>query len=337
MNISRLITTVDTHTAGQPTRIVTAGLPPLPGATIAEKRQFFSDHLDGLRRFLTQEPRGHSTMHVAVLTTPTQPQADIAAIIMNSFGCLNMCGHGMLGVVTALVELGLVTVTEPVAELTFETLGGLIPLQLHVSGGAVQSITFCNLPAFAYRHNLSLNVPSLGDLTVDVDYGGLWFVVVEARQLGLAVESTHIDQLLHLGAIIRNAVNEQVEIIHPATGQREQAELTLFAGLPTQPHAHGKSLVCMGRHIFDRSPGGAGTSARMVNLWAKGQLQLGQEFIHESIIGATFRGRLVAETMLGAQKAVIPEITGRAFITGMHQFVLTADDPLVEGFSVGGP
>lgn len=337
MNVTRLITTVDTHTAGQPTRIITSGLPPLPGASMAEKRQFFSDHLDGVRRFLTQEPRGHSTMHVAVLTTPTRPEAGIAALIMNSFGFLNMCGHGMLGIITALVELGMVTVVEPVTELTFETLGGLIPLRVNVSGGTVQSITFRNLPALAYRHDMVIEVPPLGQVTVDVDYGGLWYAVVEAAQLGVEVDPAQIDELLRLGVLIRDALNEQIKIVHPASGQRERVDLTLFTGPPSHPEAHSRGLVTMGRHIFDRSPGGTGTSARMVNLWGKGQLALGQEFVHESIIGTIFRGRLVEEAQIGGYTAVIPEITGRAFITGLHQFVVTADDPLVEGFLVGGP
>jgi proline racemase len=337
MDVVRLITTVDTHTAGEPTRIVTAGLPPLPGDTMAAKRDFFAAHHDDVRRFLTQEPRGHSAMHVAVLTPPTQPQADVAGLIMNSFGFLNMCGHGTLGVVTALVELGLVPVTEPVTRLTFETLGGLIPLQIEVSGRTVQNITFRNLPAFAYRHDVVLEVPSVGKVTVDVVYGGLWYVVVEAAQVGLRVDSAHIDELLRLGVVIREALNDQVEVYHPATSQRERVDLALFVGPPDHPNAHGKGLVTMGQHIFDRSPGGTGTSARLVHLWSKGQLPLGQEFVHESIIGTLFRGRLVEETTIGSQKAVIPEISGRAFITGMHQFVLTAADPLAEGFLVGGP
>lgn len=337
MDAVRLITTVDTHTAGQPTRIVTAGLPPLPGATMAEKRDFFVAHLDSLRRFLTQEPRGHSTMHVAVLTTPTQPEADIAGLIMNSFGFLNMCGHGTLGIVTALVELGMIPAVEPITRLTFETLGGLIPLEVEVAGRTVKNITFRNLPAFANRHDLALDVPSLGQITVDVVYGGLWYVVVEAAQVGIPLDSAHIDDLLHAGVVIRNALNEQLQVTHPLTRQPERLDLTLFVGPPDHPLAHSKGLVTMGRHIFDRSPGGTGTSARMVHLWAKGQLQLGEEFVHESIIGTIFRGRLIEETMVGSQKGVVPEISGRAFVTGLHQFVLTADDPLAEGFLVGGP
>jgi proline racemase len=337
MDVIHLITTVDTHTAGEPTRIVTAGLPELRGASMADKRDYFEAHLDHVRRFLTQEPRGHSAMHVAVLTSPTQPQADIAGLIMNAFGFLNMCGHGTLGVVTALVELGLVPVTEPVTQLTFETLGGLIPLQVEVSGRTVRNITFRNLPAFAYRHNIALDLPELGQVTVGVVYGGLWYVVVEAVQVGRPLNSAHIDEWLRLGVVIRKALNEQIEVRHPATGQLERVDLTLFIGPADNPAAHGKGLVTMGQHIFDRSPGGTGTSARMVHLWAKGQLQLGEEFVHESIIGTLFRGRLVEETTIGSQKAVIPEISGCAFITGLHQFVLTADDPLAEGFLVGGP
>lgn len=337
MDAIRLISTVDTHTAGEPTRVVTAGLPPLPGATMAAKRDYFATHLDSVRRFLTQEPRGHSAMHVAVLTTPTQSEADAAGLIMNSFGFLNMCGHGTLGVITALVELGLIPVTEPVTHLTFETLGGLIPLEVEVTGRTVKNITFRNLPAFSYRHNITLDLPRLGQVTVDVVYGGLWYGVVEAAQVGLPLDSAHIDELLRLGVVIRRALSEQLEVRHPTTGQPERIELTLFTGPPDHPDAHGKGLVTMGQHIFDRSPGGTGTSARMVHLWAKGQLPLGQEFIHESIIGTLFRGRLVEEMTIGSQPAVIPEISGRAFITGMHQFVLTADDPLAEGFLVGGP
>jgi proline racemase len=337
MDVVRLISTVDTHTAGEPTRIVTAGLPPLPGATMAAKRDYFAAHHDDVRRFLTQEPRGHSAMHIAILTSPTQPQADAAGLIMNSFGFLNMCGHGTLGVVTALVELGLVPVTEPATWLTFETLGGLIPLQIEVSGRVVQNITFRNLPAFTFRHDISLEIPAIGSVTVDVVYGGLWYAVVEAAQIGLRVDSAHIDELLRMGVVIRAALNEQIGVYHPATGLRERVDLTLFVGPPDHPSAHGKGLVTMGQHIFDRSPGGTGTSARLVQLWGKGQLELGQEFVRESIIGTLFRGRLVEETSIGSQKAVIPEISGRAFITGMHQFVLTADDPLAEGFLVGGP
>lgn len=337
MDALRLISTVDTHTAGEPTRIITAGLPSLPGETMAAKRDYFAAHLDHVRLFLTQEPRGHSAMHVAVLTPPTRPEADVAGLIMNAFGYLNMCGHGTLGVVTTLVELGLVPVTEPVTQLTFETLGGLIPLQVEVAGRTVKNITFRNLPAFAYRHNIDLNLPGLGQITVDVVYGGLWYAVVEATQVSLPLDSIHIDELLRLGVVIREALNSQVEVRHPATGQPERVELTLFIGPPDHPDAHGKGLVTMGQHIFDRSPGGTGTSARMVHLWSKGQLLLGQEFVHESIIGTLFRGRLVEETSIGSQPAVIPEISGRAFITGMHQFVLTADDPLTEGFLVGGP
>lgn len=337
MEITRLIQTVDTHTAGEPTRIITSGLPPLPGATMEEKRQFFAARLDHVRRFLTQEPRGHSAMHLAVLTPPTQPQADAAALIMNAFGFLNMCGHGTLGVITALVELGMVPVTRPVTHLTFETLGGLIPLRVDMAAGSVRSITFRNLPAFSYRHDILLEVPSLGHLRVDVAFGGLWYVVVEAGQLGLSVKPGHIDELLQAGSLIRAALNEQVEVRHPETGQRERVDLTIFVGPADNPQAHGKNVVTMGRHIYDRSPGGTGTSARMANLWARGKLQLGQEFVHESIIGTTFRGRLVEETVIGDQQAAIPEITGRAFITGLHQFVLTAADPLTEGFLVGGP
>lgn len=336
MQIQRLIHTVDTHTAGEPTRIVTGGLPPLPGATMAEKRHYFATHLDHIRRLLTQEPRGHTAMHVAVLTPPTHPEADVAGLIMNAFGFLNMCGHGTLGVATALVELGLVPVTEPVTRLTFETLGGLIPLEIEVAGQTARNITFRNLPAFADRLDFPLDVPDVGRLTVDVVFSGLWYVVVEATQVGLSVDSAHIDELLRLGALIRAALNDTSTVRHPATGQTEPVELTLFVGPPEHPTAHGKNVVTMGRHIFDRSPGGTGTSARLVQLWAKGELPLGQPYVNESIIGTLFQGRLVEEVTVGQQAAVIPEISGRAFITGLHQFVLAADDPLTEGFLVGG-
>lgn len=337
MKVKRLIQTVDTHTAGEPTRIITGGLPPLPGQTMEEKRQYFAANLDHVRRFLTQEPRGHSAMHMAVLTTPTHPQADAAALIMNAFGFLNMCGHGTLGVVVALLELGMLPKTEPVTRLTFETLGGLIPLKVEVKDGLAQAITFRNLPAFSYRQDVLLDVPGLGQVTVDIVFGGLWYAVVEARQLGLAVDPNQIDDLLRLGALIRDALNAQVEVRHPATDRRERVDLTIFVGPPQHPQAHARNVVTMGRHIYDRSPGGTGTSARMVNLWSRGKLKPGEEFVHESITGTLFRGRLVEETTIGGQKAVIPEITGQAYITGMHQFVLTENDPLAEGFLVGGP
>jgi proline racemase/trans-L-3-hydroxyproline dehydratase len=302
-----------------------------------EKRHYFATNLDQVRQLLTQEPRGHAAMHLAVLTSPTRPDADAAALIMNASGFLNMCGHGTLGVATVLVELGMVKVIEPVTHLNFETLGGLIPLHIEVAEGTVKNITFRNLPAFSYRQDVPIEVPSIGPLQVDVVYGGLWYVVVEATRVGLAVSPEHIDELLQLGSVIRSALNQQLELFHPQTGRREPAELTLFVGPADRPDAHGKNVVTMGHHIYDRSPGGTGTSARMVNLWARGRLRLGEEFVNESIIGTTFRGRLVEETWLGAQKAVVPEISGRAYITGTHQFMLTADDPLSLGFLVGGP
>lgn len=337
MDFVHSITTVDYHTAGEPTRIVTDGLPPLPGATMAEKRAYFAERLDHVRRFLTQEPRGHSAMHVAVLTTPTHPAADAAALIMNSFGYLNMCGHATVAVATALIERGLVPAVEPVTDLCIETLGGLIPFRVEVSRGRVRDVTFRNLPAIAYQEDVTIQVPELGPLSVDIAYGGLWYVIVEAEALNLSVSSGNIDELLRLGVLIRDALNEQVTVRDPETGERVRVDLTLYVGPATHPDAHGKNVVTMGRHIFDRSPGGTGTSARMVNLWARGKLRLGEEYVHESIIGTLLRGRLVEEIKIGDYTGAIPEISARAFITGLHQFVITEDDPLQEGFSVGGP
>lgn len=336
MRLRRMITTVDTHTAGEPTRIITGGLPPLHGATMADKRRFFETHFDDVRRLLTQEPRGHTAMHIAVLTAPSHPDADAAALIANAFGYLNMCGHGTLGVATALVELNMVPVTEPVTHIIFETLGGIIPLDVAVVDQTIQHITFRNLPAFSYRQGVEIEVPAVGSLSVDIVYGGLWYVIVEAEHVGLRVDSEHIDDLLRMGRVVREAVNRQVDVRDPETDAPVRVDLTLFTGPPDHPDAHARNVVTMGQRIYDRSPGGTGTSARMIALWASGKLQLGEDFVHESIVGTLFRGRLVEETMVAGIPGAIPEITGQAYITGFHQFVLDADDTLSDGFLVGG-
>jgi len=332
LRFNRVISTVDTHTAGEPTRIVVSGIPKVRGKTLGEKIEYLRNELDFVRSAIMREPRGHNDMFGAIITEPTIPEADLGVIFTDCGGYLTGCGHGSIGVATVAVELGWVKATEPSTTVLLDTPSGLVKANVHVQNGGVKGVTIRNVPSFLYEPNVQLSVPSLGDVRLDISFGGNFFALVNAGQLGIKIDPANTERLIDIGIKIKTAINEEVKVNHPLLKYINKVELVELYGKPTHPEAHSKNIVVFGVGQADRSPCGTGTSARMAELHTKGKLKLNEEFVYESIAGTIFRGKLVEETRVGRFKAVVPEITGNAYITGLNQLVLDPDDPLKHGF-----
>jgi len=335
MRFNRLISTIDTHTAGEPTRNIIGGIPPIPGRTMGDKMLYLRDNMDELRTMLMFEPRGHSVMSGTILTEPCQPEADIGVIYIEVGGYLPMCGHDTVGVGTALVEAGILPVTEPVTEVTLDTPAGLVHLKISVEDQVARSVTFANIPSFLYRSDVVVDVPELGELVMDIAYGGNFYAILPAQSVGIPIRPENAGELVRAGKAIRAAVNAQLEVQHPERPYITGLTHVEFYGPPTRADAHCQNAVVIPPGAIDRSPCGTGTSAKVATLYARGELGLGEEFGHESIIGTLFRARALEETDVAGYTAVVPEITGSAYVTGIHQFVVDPADPLKEGFLLG--
>lgn len=335
VQFTRIISTVDSHTAGEPTRIVVGGLPSLPGATMAEKMAYARNKLDDLRRFLLLEPRGRQDMYGAILTTPTDPQADFGLIFMNTQQYTTMCGHAVIGAATTLVETGMVEAVEPETTVTFDTPVGLVRTRIQIAAGRVREVSFDNTPVFAYQLDARLSVRGLGDVLADIVYSGGFFALIRAQRTGLELVPANVEALIDLGIRIRDAARSQLSVRHPTQPFTELIDCVEFFG-PAERQAdgalHARNTVILGNRTVDRSPCGTGTCARMAELHARGELKLGEGFVSESIIGTRFMGRIVGETKVGEFNAILPRVSGRAHLTGLHQFVLDPDDPFPHGF-----
>ncbi|MFC5721635.1 proline racemase family protein [Streptomyces gamaensis] len=323
---------VDSHTEGMPTRVVTGGVGVIPGATMAERRLHFIEHLDHLRTLLMYEPRGHAAMSGAILQPPTRPDADIGVLYIEVSGVLPMCGHGTIGVATVLVETGLVAVTEPVTTVRLDTPAGLVSAEVRVRGGAAASVTFTNVPAFCAGLDRTARVPGYGTVGYDLAFGGNFYAFVELDALGLPFDRSRKDEILAAGLALMDAVNASPDRpVHPE--QPAVAGLKhVYLAAPGSDARRSRHAMAVHPGWFDRSPCGTGTSARMAQLHARGSLPLGQDFVNESLIGTEFTGRLTARTTVGGQPAVVPAVTGRAWITGTAQYFLDPDDPFPGGF-----
>lgn len=323
---------MDTHTSGEATRIITGGLPVLKGSTMMEKKQYFLSHYDNIRRTCMLEPRGHANMFGAVITEPTDPNCDYGVIFLDGGGCLNMCGHGTIGVSTALVELGMVEVSEPYTNLRLETPAGPVAVRVRVENGRAIEVTFRNVPAFVYQKDVSVEVPGLGAITLDIAFGGSFFGIVHKDQLGIdELTPANLPGIVPKALALRESLNRQVEICHPLLDITE-VDLIEIYGPPKDPDADVQNTVVFGQGQVDRSPCGTGTCAKLAVLTAKGKLELGQEFVHESILGTTFRARALERTRVGAYDAIVPEITGSAYITGFNDLLMDELDPFKNGF-----
>jgi proline racemase len=331
MRSRRIIHTVESHTEGMPTRVVTGGVGVLPGATMAQRREHVMTRQDELRTLLMYEPRGHGAMSGAILQPPTRPDADMGVVYIEVSGCLPMCGHGTIGVATVLVETGLVEVHEPVTTVRLDTPAGLVVADVAVRDGRAENVTLTNVPSFAVSLDAKVDVPGFGLVSYDLAFGGNFYAIVSLDSLGLPFDRGAKQQLLDAALAIMAAINETARPVHPLDPDINGCHHVYLAA-PGSDARHSRHAMAIHPGWFDRSPCGTGTSARMAQLHARGELPLHTEFVNESFLGTRFVGRLLGETTVGDRPAVVPSFTGRAWLTGTAQYFLDPDDPFPAGF-----
>lgn len=338
MKTSKVISAIDTHTAGEAARLIIGGVTKFPGKTMAEKRSYFEKEKDDLRQALMLEPRGHKNMFGAFICEPVNEESDYGIIFMDSGGYLNMCGHNTIAAMTAAVETGWVDVEEDAKEVkvTQDTPAGTVSgkVQLDESYSA-KSVSFNNVPSFLYKENVKVNVPDLGEIYLDISFGGSFFAIVSVDELNLDISPENTSRLVTVGMAIKEAVNEQLEIQHPILSHIKTVDLVEIYGPAKNETANYQNVVIFGDGQVDRSPCGTGTSAKLATLYAKGELAVGEKFIYESILGTLFEGEIVEETVVGDYKAIVPQISGSAYIFGFNTFLIDPKDPLRNGFVLG--
>ncbi len=346
MRLSNLITAIDVHACGEPGRVITGGVLDVPGESMFEKRLHFERHLDHIRRRMLREPRGYPGLCCNVIMPPTHPEADAGFIIMEQSEYPAMSGSNAICVTTALIETGMVPVKEPVTRLKLEAPAGLIEVEASVKNGKCESVTVENVPAFVANLDAEIEVPTLGKVTVDVAFGGMWFVIADAQQLNIAIESDNAAEIARVGEMLRAAAAEQLPVTHPENPEIRNVSIAQLSAPATAAGVSRKNAVVIStgeldwarpetwRGVLDRSPCGTGTCARMATLFARGELKLGEEFHHQGILDTVFTGRLLRETSVGNQPAVVPSLTGSGWIYGLSQYVVDDSDPFPEGFTV---
>lgn len=333
MKFKRMITTVDSHTCGMPVRMVEGGIPNIPGKTMVEKRNFVKDNLQFLKS-LVYEPRGHSNMLVCILTPPCNDKAQFGLLFISPAGFLNMCGHGIMGVSVIVVEMGIIEPIEPVTEIAIDTLAGIIKSKVYIQEGKCKSVAFQNVPSFLYKTE-NVITSTFGEIPVDISYGGQFYGIVEAEHLGLEnLKMNKVNKIIEICMEIKKSINNQIKIQHPTIPYMTKVNNVEICVKPENNNANVKTLVTSHYGRLDRSPCGTGTSARMASLFSKGKLSLGEIYVTESIIGSLFYGKLIKKVKVGDFTAVIPEISGTSFITGINQFIIDEDDPFKFGFEV---
>jgi len=331
MKIERIINTVDSHTAGAPTRVITGGLPQIPGDSMAEKMVYFQENLDYIRTTIIHEPRGHRGMIGAVLLPAARKEADFGVFYLDMEGCNNMCGHGTIGVCTTLIKIGWIPTSEPETKVVLDTPAGLVTTRVHIENGDVLSACLINVVSFLSAENVSISVPS-GKISVDVAFGGNFFILVNAQDLRLDIIPENIPEFIRYAGLIADSVNKAVKVVHPEKKHIKNVRFVYFYGPPSNQQADSKSLAVDGGGNVDRSPCGTGTSARMAALHAHGKLSLDETFRTESVSGTLFHGKVIKQKKIGQFLGIVPEITASAYITGFHQFVIESSDPLKQGF-----
>lgn len=325
---------IDGHTCGNPVRVVAAGGPALEGADMSEKRQHFLREFDWIRKGLMFEPRGHDMMSGSILYPPHHPDNDVAVLFIETSGCLPMCGHGTIGTVTIALEQGLVQPKNP-GFLRLETPAGLVKVSYTQQGNKVTSVKLVNVPSFLSKEAITVTSDVLGELIIDVAYGGNFYAIVDPQPNFLGIENYSADQLIAYSRQLRITINQQYTFVHPQNPTIQGCSHVLWTGKVLHPDSDGRNAVFYGDKAIDRSPCGTGTSARMAQWFAKGKLVAGDSFIHESIIGSTFTGTIEGITQVGKFSAIIPGIEGWAKIYAHNIITIDAeDDPYAFGFQV---
>jgi 4-hydroxyproline epimerase len=324
---------IDGHTAGNPVRLVVGGAPLLQGASMSARRQDFLTRFDWIRTGLMNEPRGHDMMSGGFLYPPTLEDSDAGILFIETSGCLPMCGHGTIGIVTFALEHGLITPREP-GRLRLEVPAGVIDVTYKSDGDKIASVKITNVPAFVAAEGIEIEVPDFGPLTIDVAYGGNFYAIVEPQGAYTGLDDMGAARLLHLSPIVRRLVQDRLEPAHPLDATIRGVSHVLWADQPKSNAAHGRNAVFYGDRAIDRSPCGTGTSARLAHLTAKGRLKPGEPFVHESYIGSRFFGRVDAVIELAGRPAVTPSIEGTAISTGFNTIWIDQKDEFWRGFTV---
>jgi len=327
------ITTLDTHTGGEPFRVITGGFPELPGDTILARRRYAKEHLDHLRTALMFEPRGHADMYGCIVTPPVTPEADIGILFMHNEGYSTMCGHGIIAITKVVLETGYLPMTAPVTTVKIDTPAGLVTAHARIGGGQVQSVYFHNVPSFVLALDETVEVPGLGRVRYDLAFGGAFYAYVQAPEVGLSCTPAHFRRLIETGMAIKRAIMASRPMPHPFEEDLSFLYGVIFVGPPQDGRgAHSRNVCIFAEGEVDRCPTGTGVSGRLAIHHAQGEIGLDEPIIVESIIGSRFTGRIVETTTFGPHPAIIPEVTGTAHITGRHEFLIDPADPLRDGF-----
>lgn len=347
MHISKMIQAIDLHAGGEPGRVIVGGVLDVPGETMFAKMRYLATEGDDLRKRMLREPRGYPAANCNLILPPTRPEADAGFVIMEQIEYPPMSGTNTICVTTALIETGMVEAKEPVTELVLESPAGLLTVVAEVSGGKVKRVTFENVPAFAVHIDAPIEVPNLGTVTVDVAYGGMFYVIADADSVGVSLTPDRAGEITRIGEMIKAAAREQLPCTHPENPEISGVTIGVISGPPTHPDATLKNAAIVSTGALDwdrpatwtgaldRSPCGTGTCAKMAALYAKGELALDQDFHHEGILGTIFTGRLVRKAQVGEYEAVVPTLSGSAWVTGLAQYVVDPQDPFPNGFTVG--
>lgn len=331
MKAHKVFTTIDTHTGGNPTRTLISGLPELKGSTMSEKMLYMKKEYDWIRKLLMNKPRGHDVMSGVLLTDPCHPEADLGVIYIETGGYLPMCGHDTIGVCTALIETGIIEAKEPVTTLKLDTPAGVVEVEIRVENGKAKEVSFCNVPAFLLRR-VSVDVEGIGKVKADIAYGGNFYAIIDAKSIGIELIPENASTIIDQAITIRNTINEQIEVVHPKYPFINGLTHIEFFTDPTNEKADVKNTVVVPPGGIDRSPCGTGTSAKLAVLYANQEIVVGEEFVHESIVGSLFKGRVLETTSVNGLEAVVTNISGSAWLMGMHRFFYNEEDPLKEGF-----
>ncbi|HEU0295633.1 MAG TPA: proline racemase family protein [Anaerolineales bacterium] len=326
------ITTIDAHTGGEPFRVIVDGFPELKGNTILERRRYAKKHYDHLRTALMWEPRGHADMYGCLLTPPTTPDADFGILFMHNEGFSPMCGHGIIGIATVILETGMMPIKVPTTTIKINSPAGLITAYAHIENGHVKNVSFHNVPSFVAALDQFVDVPGLGKIRYDLAFGGGFYAYVNAQEAGVTCSPKDFRPLIEKGMLIKRAVMQSRTIEHPIEGDLSFLYGTIFIGPPEQMGSHSRNVCIFAEGEVDRCPTGTGVSGRLAIHYARGELQKDQPIVIESIIGSKFTGRVIDETTFGPYAAIIPEVTGEAHIVGRNELWINPNDPLSHGF-----
>ena len=324
-------TTIDAHTGGEPLRIIISGIPDLPGETILKKRQYMIDNLDHIRKIIMLEPRGHADMYGCIIFPSVQQDSDFGVIFMHNEGYSSMCGHGIIAVTKVALETGFIKMIEPETTIRIDSPAGLITAVGHIKNGKVEKVSFQNVPSYVVVLDSKIEIPEYGTIKYDLAFGGAYYAYVQAQDVGLTCHPKDVDKLIQVGRDIKRAISNSVEIQHPIDDDLSFLYGTIFIDEPKDSNSHSRNVCVFANGEVDRSPTGTGVSGRLAIHHARGEISIGESITVESIIGSKFEGKILKETKFGQYSAIIPEVSGKAFITGKHEFSVDPEDSIKSG------